>query len=124
MNFFIIAAALVGCIYAQGGDLDQLFNRYAGSDNIIQQAEFSRFWLHFDDDSDGDVTKREFDQGWRQEGFPNPDNAPIFFVELDRVPDEVLNAQDFPHIFRLFDEDGDGGISQREMRYNWNAYFD
>ncbi|XP_059153407.1 calmodulin-like [Physella acuta] len=125
-SFAIIAVALFGCVMSQGGggaNFDQIFNRYAGSDNQFSQAEFSRFWLHFDDNGDGDVSKREFDQGWRQEGFPNPENAPLFFERLDRVADEVLNAQDFPHIFRLFDEDGNGSISEREFRYNWNAYF-
>ncbi|CAL1535828.1 unnamed protein product, partial [Lymnaea stagnalis] len=53
---------------------------------------------------DGGVSKQEFDSGWRQEGFPNPQNAPLYFLELDRVADEVLNSQDFPHIFHLFDE--------------------
>lgn len=67
---------------------------------------YSIHCLWLDVSADGDVSKQEFDQGWRQEGFPNSQNAPLFFLELDRVPDEVLNAQDFPHIFHLFDEDG------------------
>ncbi|XP_059153389.1 calmodulin-like [Physella acuta] len=127
-TFALLAVAIFGCVVAQPGggsvNFDDLFRRYAGNDNLLQRAEFDRFWLHFDDDSDGDVTKQEFDQGWRQEGFPHPQNAPLYFLELDRVNDEVLNVLDFPHIFRLFDEDGNGAINEREMRYNWNAYFD
>uniref|UniRef100_A0A2C9JXK0 EF-hand domain-containing protein n=1 Tax=Biomphalaria glabrata TaxID=6526 RepID=A0A2C9JXK0_BIOGL len=120
----IIALAVFTCVLAQGGvNLDRLFNQYAGSDSIIQLIEFSRFWGHFDDDGDGQVTKQEFDRGWREEGFPNPQHAPLFFLEMDRVADEVLNSQDYPHIFHLFDENGDGGLSLREFRYNWEAFF-
>ncbi|XP_055868619.1 uncharacterized protein LOC129923115 [Biomphalaria glabrata] len=123
----IIAIAIIGFVVAQPGGGGQNFNnffqRYAGNDNLLQQNEFARFWLHFDDNGDGDVSKQEFDSGWRQEGFPNPENAPLYFLELDIVRDEVLNSQDFPHIFHLFDEDGNGAISEREARYNWNAYF-
>ncbi|XP_059153405.1 uncharacterized protein LOC131939221 [Physella acuta] len=123
----LLTIAIFGCVVAQPGggtNYDNLFQRYAGSDNLLQRSEFDRFWLHFDDNGNGEVSKQEFDQGWRQEGFPNPQNAPLYFLELDRVADEVLNAQDFPHLFHLFDEDGNGVISEREARYNWNAYFD
>ncbi|KAK0054623.1 DEC-3 [Biomphalaria pfeifferi] len=126
-TFAVIALALFGCVIAQPGggglNLDRLFNQYAGNDQVISQTEFARFWRHFDDDGDGDVTKQEFDRGWRQEGFPNPQNAPLFFLEMDRVADEVLNNQDYPHIFHLFDENGNGELTLREFRYNWEAYF-
>ncbi|XP_059153406.1 uncharacterized protein LOC131939222 [Physella acuta] len=121
---FFLVVVLRGALGQGSANLDQIFNRYAGLDNILQQIEFNRFWLHFDDDDDGEVSKLEFDQGWRREGLPNPQNAPLFFLELDRIPDETLNNLDFPHIFHLFDEDGDGGITGREMRFNWHAYFD
>ena len=54
------------------------------------------------------MTKLEFDTQWRSRGFNHSSNAPLFFEELDRVPDEVLNSKDFQHTFRLFDEDGKG----------------
>nr|BAD16599.1 DEC-3 [Lymnaea stagnalis] len=128
MNIAVVAFALFACVVAQpgggGANLDRIFNQYAGTDNQLTNAELNRFWLHFDDDGDGEVSKSEFDRSWRQENFPNPQNAPLFFLELDRVADEVLNSQDFPHIFRLWDENGDGFITEREFRFNWNAYFD
>ncbi|XP_059153403.1 uncharacterized protein LOC131939220 [Physella acuta] len=117
----VVVSVFIQCTLAQ--DVDSLFLQYAGDDNLIQRDEFDRFWLHFDQNSDGSVTKNEFDMGWRLEGFPKPQNAPFFFLELDRVADEILNFLDFPHIFRLFDEDGNGEINDREMIYNWRAYF-
>ncbi|CAL1535825.1 unnamed protein product [Lymnaea stagnalis] len=124
---FIVVVALCSGTGAQPFNandvLGRLFKLYAGDDNLFQQSEFSRFWLHFDLDFDGQVSKQEFDSGWKQEGLPGSQNAPTFFTELDRVRDEVLNSQDFPHIFRLFDENGDGSISVLEMLYNGSAYF-
>ena len=43
---------------------------------------------------------------WHREDFNDMEHGPRFFLELDRVVDEVLNSQDFQHVFRLFDEDG------------------
>ncbi|CAL1546128.1 unnamed protein product [Lymnaea stagnalis] len=114
-NIIVAALALFACVVAQpgggGANLDRIFNQYAGTDNQLTNAELNRFWLHFDDDADGSVSKQEFDSSWRQENLPNPQNAPLFFLELDRVPDEVLNSQDFPHIFRLWDENGTSVLS-------------
>ncbi|CAL1535826.1 unnamed protein product [Lymnaea stagnalis] len=111
MNSIIaVLAALFACALAQPGGnnpVAQLFATYAGADNQFQQAEFNRFWLHFDTDNDGQIHKLEFDSVWRHESLPNPQNAPLFFLELDRVKDEVINNLDFPHIFRMFDENGE-----------------
>ncbi|XP_013093705.1 uncharacterized protein LOC106077517 [Biomphalaria glabrata] len=121
--FALLALALFGYVSAQPGTGNNLFHLYAGSDNLMQRNEFDRFWLHFDDNKDGEVSKLEFDSGWRQEGFPHAASAPLYFLEMDIVRDEVLNSLDFPHIFRLFDEDGNGVISEREARTNGAAYF-
>nr|KAI8768706.1 DEC-3 [Biomphalaria glabrata] len=72
---------------------------------------------------DGSLSKQELDNGWRQESFPHPQNAPLYFHELDVVHNDAVDPQDFPPIFRLFGEDGNGAINEREARYNWNAYF-
>ncbi|KAH9524543.1 hypothetical protein Btru_027144 [Bulinus truncatus] len=119
----LITIALLGCAMAQPNPGNTLFHQYAGSDNLMQRAEHDRFWLHFDDNGDGQVSKQEFDSGWRQEGFPHASNAPLYFLEMDIVRDEVINSLDFPHIFRLFDENGDGAISEREGSGNAGAYF-
>ncbi|CAL1535827.1 unnamed protein product [Lymnaea stagnalis] len=119
VSIFCTAAAQTGSI-----NFDNLFRQYAGTDNVLQRNEFDRFWLHLDENTDGSVSKQEFDIGWRDQGFPNPQNAPLYFIELDRVADEHLNSLDFPHIFKLFDENANGFITEREARYNWNAYFE
>ena len=61
-------------------------------------------WIPISDD--GNVTKLEFDTTWRQEDFNDKDRAPLFFLEMDRVPDAVLKSEDFHITFRIFDEDG------------------
>jgi hypothetical protein len=48
----------------------------------------------------------EFDTTWRSEDFNDEDRAPFFFMELDRVPDGVLNHQDFAAFYQYFDENG------------------
>ncbi|KAK7009277.1 DEC-3, partial [Biomphalaria glabrata] len=54
---------------------------------------------------DGSLSKQELDNGWRQESFPHPQNAPLYFHELDVVHNDAVDPQDFPPIFRLFGED-------------------
>ena len=55
---------------------------------------------------DGNVTKLEFDTTWRRDDYSEKDRAPLFFIELDHVPDAVLNSKDFQVNFKVFDENG------------------
>ena len=52
------------------------------------------------------MTKAEFDRTWRADGLGDEERAPFFFLEMDRVADEVLNKEDFVHMFHVFDENG------------------
>lgn len=87
-------------------------------------SELGKWVLHFDKDGSGNVSKLEFDRTWKAEDLGDEERAPFFFLELDRVADEVLNMDDVPHIFRLFDENADGSVEYREFRFNWDALFD
>ncbi|KAK3772344.1 hypothetical protein RRG08_057781 [Elysia crispata] len=123
MKVFIIASAvLLGWVWANVEE--DLFRRYSGSDRIMDQNEFTSYWLHFDRDGDGNVTKAEFDRTWRADGLGDEERAPFFFLEMDRVADEVLNKEDFVHMFHVFDENGDGQILQSEFTFNWKGLFD
>ncbi|RUS85345.1 hypothetical protein EGW08_006888, partial [Elysia chlorotica] len=105
MKFLIIASVvLLGWVWANVEE--DLFRRYSGADRIMDQNEFTSYWLHFDRDGDGNVTKEEFDRTWRADGLGDADRAPFFFLEMDRVADEVLNKEDFVHMFHIFDENG------------------
>ena len=55
----------------------------------------------------GNVTKAEFDRTWKADGLGDEERAPFFFLEMDRVADEVLNQEDFNHMFHIFDENGE-----------------
>ncbi|GFO49743.1 P granule abnormality protein 1-like [Plakobranchus ocellatus] len=119
---FLVSVALIGWAWANVED--ELFRRYSGGDRMMDEMEFASYWMHFDRDGDGNVTKLEFDRTWKSDGLNDPERAPFFFIELDRVADEVLNAEDFTHMFHIFDEDGDGKILKSEFDFNWKGLFD
>ncbi|XP_005100432.1 uncharacterized protein LOC101854804 [Aplysia californica] len=119
---FLIAASLTLCVHSLS--LDRLFRSYAGPDSTMELDEFSKYWGHFDMDGNGNVTKQEFDTTWKNEDLGDEDRAPFFFLEMDRVPDEVLNDLDYVHMFRIFDENGDSHITKTEFKFNWEGLFD
>nr|KAG5701342.1 hypothetical protein BaRGS_006116 [Batillaria attramentaria] len=102
---------------------DNLFARFDGPDHCLSAVEFEEFWYTFDLDGDGDISELEFFTTWRNRHFHDPQHAPFFFVELDRQADEVLNSGDFDHMFRLFDSNRDGCITQTEFSREWDALF-
>ncbi|XP_076469614.1 uncharacterized protein LOC143299954 [Babylonia areolata] len=123
MKTLLVAAFLVALVWCNVED--RLFPRYdSDGDGCMNEMEWERLWYHFDLDDNGNVTKLEFDTTWRREDFNDKDRAPLFFLEMDRVADEVLNSEDFVHTFKLFDENANGCITSSEFRYNWRGLFD
>merc|ERR1711970_797556 len=120
-TLFVVAALVALCA---ANEEDDLFKDYSGHDHAMDLTEFKQIWLQFDSNNDGIVSKKEFDDGWKHADYSNKDRAPFFFVEMDRVPDEKLDDDDWPHMFRLFDENLDNTITSREFSYNWKALFD
>merc|ERR1712142_483260 len=122
MKVLLYAAAALALVW--GNAEDNLFSRYEISGDVCMDLrEWERLWYHFDLNDDGNVSKLEFDTTWRHEDFSDKDRAPFFFLEIDHVPDGVLNEQDFEVMFKLFDENGNGCITSREFRFNWQGIF-
>nr|KAG5690111.1 hypothetical protein BaRGS_010702 [Batillaria attramentaria] len=71
----------------------------------LNDADFAHIFHFFDINNDGTVTHLEFDTAYTRFDFDNKDQEDLFFLELDRVPDEALTSADFQHIFKLFDID-------------------
>merc|ERR1712141_281484 len=110
-----LASSLALCL--GNVSITKLFRAYAtgDGDGTMELAEFTKYWNHFDVNGDGNITKFEFDYTWKEEDLGDEDRAPYFFLEMDRVPDEVLTDEDFAHMFHIFDENGNGHITKDEF---------
>merc|ERR1712154_391143 len=124
MRTCFVIAALVVCVSANDPDYDKIFSTYAGADHMMDCTEIGNYWMHYDTDGDGNVSKYEFDTEWTHEDIGEKKRAPFFFLELDRVADEQLNALDWPHVCHMFDENCDGQITKREFEFNWKGLFE
>nr|KAG5704051.1 hypothetical protein BaRGS_017555 [Batillaria attramentaria] len=99
---------------------------FAGTDNsdCLNEDDFTRLWQVFDANDDGNVTHLEFDSAYNRLHFEHRDQEDRFFMELDRVPNEVLDDTDFAHIFHFFDINNNTCVNHQEWRQVWKALTD
>ena len=108
---------------AMGGQFaDRIFERLdENRDGKLTQDELTRFaekLMEADADGDGAVTKEEL-QAAREKLGPHP-GATLLFRHFDKDADGKLVASEVPAIARerllRADADGDGGVTQEEIR--------
>ncbi|XP_025079812.1 uncharacterized protein LOC112555596 [Pomacea canaliculata] len=101
-------AVLLGCALADSST-DRLYVKAGGNQTVcLDKEQFSSAWLFLDTDSDGSVSKQEFDTSWGRLNLPERDQAPGDFVEIDTNKDLVITTSDLEYLFRVFDENADG----------------
>ncbi|XP_025080338.1 uncharacterized protein LOC112555941 [Pomacea canaliculata] len=120
---FLVLTALLGCVLADT-PLITMYKRYAGPENNMTLAQCLIAWKHFDINDDKIITKREFDHVWTTLNLPEKTNVAADFELIDTNHDAQLSEEDLTYLCKLFDENGDGVITQSEWSYNFAGLFE
>ncbi|VDI79448.1 Hypothetical predicted protein [Mytilus galloprovincialis] len=72
--------------------------------NLLNKTEYNNFFISFDADHDGKVSKSEIETAWKANGFADTvKDSDILFDKLDNNHDGFLSSSDMSHWFNVYD---------------------
>ncbi|XP_063419951.1 insoluble matrix shell protein 5-like [Mytilus trossulus] len=79
--------------------------------NLLNKTEYNNFFISFDADHDGKVSKSEIETAWKANGFADTvKDSDVLFDKLDNNHDGFLSSPDMSHWFNVYDTNHDSHL--------------
>ncbi|KAK7094738.1 uncharacterized protein [Littorina saxatilis] len=91
-------------------------------DGVLSTAEVEAIFANFDMDGDSQVRRQEFVNVWTHKGLGDIVSANFLFARADTDSDGTISASpDLSRVFKYFDLNGDGTVSEMEFVVVWSS---